>query len=265
MLRISISKTLTSILGFSDSDGRRHPHPHRWPHLYPSPEHCGLHILAADSPKLHNVLESPSIRPTAAPGDGKTADPGSWGLHDACPPGCGIGICTESLGCESCEIRIDDDKREKPEIGRWEVRRQSRRRTLEVRFPPPLSWMFGRGGRTSRFLKAERRDGRFVLTEMRIDPQPEMLRAFRSDGRLRLKLVGSEQDVDGSAIENSKADIESITVDGEVEVSSDRQSEENGERWELPRVRSEGQRCVEVVSGNGAAPLWWNHRFMTTV
>lgn len=184
----------------------------------------------------------------------KSPDPGAWGLHEAAADSSGLGLCTESLGSESCDsgIEINDGDESAAEIEKRISRRSARMRRAEVRIPPPLPWMMGRGGRRTRFLKAERRDGRFVLTEIQIDTPPEILRAVRSDGRLRLELVETEA-VDCSEREEKSPEI--------VEkAAGDEGSEENGERWELPLVRTEAQRCLEAVSGDGGTHIWWDHR-----
>ncbi|KAG0476835.1 hypothetical protein HPP92_013676 [Vanilla planifolia] len=204
------------------------------------------------------MLESPSVRQVAvASADGKPYYPSA---------GFGIGICTESLGCESSEIGIGDDG-EEAEVGRKVVGLRSRRRMSEVQFPPPLRWMMGNGGRICRFLKAERRDGRFVLTVVRIDQPPEMMRAFRQDGRLRLELVGTKPGGGQGAIECSEAAAERPTVPlEEKSFSAAGGSSEYGEEaWPMAKARIDGHRCVEAVSDEATPPLWCNHCFVTVV
>ncbi|KAH0461902.1 hypothetical protein IEQ34_009477 [Dendrobium chrysotoxum] len=248
-----------SILGIPDSDDRRNP-PHRWSHIFPPPDRGGLRLLATDSPKPPHVVEYPAVRLDTC-GE-KSPDPGAWGLHEAAADATGLGLCTESLGSESCDsgIEINDGDESAAEIEKRNSRRPSRRRREEVRVPPPLPWMMGRGGRRTRFLKAERRDGRFVLTEIQIDTPPEILRAVRRDGRLRLELVETEAEGEGEAIDCSEREEHSPET---AEAPGDEGSEENGERWELPLVRTEAQRCLEAVSSDGGAPIWWGHRFAT--
>lgn len=256
---ISFCKScLHSVLSFLCSDDR----PHQRGHVF-SPLFCGgLHLLPDDYPKPAHVVQSTAVRPATA--GIKLPDPGAWGLHDAAPCG-GIGSCTEGLGSESCDsgIEIDGGDETAVKIGRRATRRPSRR-SPDVRFPPPLSWMLGSGGRRIRFLKADRRDGRFILTEIRIDPPPEMLRAIRTEGRLRLELIGSDPQAappvpDLQVIEEESPE----SLDNESEISLEEAPEENEERWTLPPVRVEGQRCLDTVSGDGSSPLWWSHRFVT--
>ncbi|GMH11129.1 hypothetical protein Nepgr_012970 [Nepenthes gracilis] len=57
-------------------------------------------------------------------------------------------------------------------------------------FPPPLSFI-GRSGKPGACFKSYRKDGRFVLQEVRNSSQ-EYLRACREDGRLRLCFVQPE-------------------------------------------------------------------------
>lgn len=83
-------------------------------------------------------------------------------------------------------------------------------------------------------MKGERRDGRFLLTEVTIE-RPEVLRASRQNGRLRLHLVGS-----GKIREEEEPEEERVEV-------------------QIPMMR-----CQEAVSGNGNMPMWWGHRFVTT-
>ncbi|PKA48598.1 Protein fantastic four 1 [Apostasia shenzhenica] len=267
---ISFYKTFHSFLGFPGSDDRRQP-PHQCRHLFPPPDLGGLRLLAADSPKPPHVLESPTVGPAPCSGQGKPSDPGAWGLHEAAAVGGGgLGLCTESLGCESCDVEVgigigDDNETEAAQVGMTSARRSARAARSEARFPPPLPWMTGKGGRRSRFLRGERRDGRLVLTEFRINPPQEMLRASRRDGRLRLNLVGSGPEL-GEEEEEEEESPTIVGVEGsEIDVDEGTDKREGDlKRWELLRVWSEGQRCVDAVSGNGTAPMWWNHRFVTT-
>ncbi|PKA54845.1 Protein fantastic four 1 [Apostasia shenzhenica] len=187
------------MLGFPDSDDRRNPLRRR-SHLLLFPDASGLQLLATDQPNPPYLLETPAVGYPAGGQNPADPGPGAWGLHEAAPAGgdgrgigLGLGLCTEGLGCESCDggTEIEDDGGAPASA---ELRRQpARRRREEVRFPPPLRWLTGSGGRRwSRFMKAERRDGRLVLREFEISPPPEIFRASRRDGRLRLQLVGKQ-------------------------------------------------------------------------
>ncbi|KAK8960876.1 hypothetical protein KSP40_PGU001079 [Platanthera guangdongensis] len=252
---------LHSALVFLCSDDRPHP-PHRRCDVFRHPYRRGLHLLADYFPKQPHVVQSTAVRPASV--RVKQGDPGAWGLHEAAP--CrGIGSCTEGLGSESCDSGIEIDAGDETEvkIGRRATRWPSRK-SAEMRFPPPLPWMLDSGRRRSRFLKADRRDGRVVLTEIQIDPPPEMLRAIRTEGRLRLELIGSERQ--DSPEEN---DLQTITeeespeaLDHESEISLEEEPAEN-EEWWTPTMRVEGQRCLDTVGGDGSSPLWWSQRFVT--
>ncbi|KAL6005280.1 hypothetical protein ACLOJK_005843 [Asimina triloba] len=54
--------------------------------------------------------------------------------------------------------------------------------------PPPITSIVGRQGKPSFFLKSYRKDGRFVLKEVKI-PSQEFLHACREGGRLKLNFV----------------------------------------------------------------------------
>lgn len=93
-------------------------------------------------------------------------------------------------------------------------------------------------------MKGERRDGRFLLTEVTIE-RPEVLRASRQNGRLRLHLIERSNDDD----------------EEEEEIREEEEKEE--EKVEVASM-APMMRCQEAVSGNGNMPMWWNHRFVTT-
>ncbi|WOL15724.1 hypothetical protein Cni_G24505 [Canna indica] len=120
-----------------------------------------------------------------------TLDPSAKGLHQ-CAYGGGLETCTESLGSESCDGGATTEEVEGLEMsaasaadeGRGGEEKKSR--TMEKEFPPPLRWlMMGRDGLRSRFMKAERRNGRLILTEVRIE-RSETFLSRRDGGRLRL-------------------------------------------------------------------------------
>ncbi|KAG0502752.1 hypothetical protein HPP92_002824 [Vanilla planifolia] len=62
----------------------------------------------------------------------------------------------------------------------------------ELRFPPPITTI-GRGGKPRVYFKSFRKEGRFVLREMRI-PTQRLLQATREDGRLMMRVLRSEHE-----------------------------------------------------------------------
>ncbi|XP_057425083.1 protein FANTASTIC FOUR 1-like [Lotus japonicus] len=115
------------------------------------------------------------------------------------PIGGGIGrlvMCTESLGFESFEIENDDgdDNNMIYNDSEGEVEEEGGGAAAEGReeaFPPPLSSLDG-NGQPSFVLLPVRKDGRLQLSKVRVK-RPEILRATRQDGRLRLYLVPDEE------------------------------------------------------------------------
>ncbi|KAJ6817086.1 putative proline-rich receptor-like protein kinase PERK13 [Iris pallida] len=239
-----LCRTFHSLLGFPD------PYPSRRVRYAPPPDAAGGLRFLADGPPndRRRVVDSSSVGPTP-PLRETIPDPGSWGLHEVAG---GIGLCTENLGSESCcdDVAAAAEEEELGTRSPRRGRRSSRRSRTEQRkrsFPPPLPWLLESNGRRNRFMKGERRDGRFLLREVRIE-RPEVLRAERQDGRLRLHLIESEEEVEEEVAEEVP----------EVE-----------EKWEV--VGPVGTRCQEEVSGNGSKcmQLWWghhhqHHRFVTT-
>lgn len=115
-----------------------------------------------------------------------------------------LQLCTEGLGSESLGD-VEDLKIEEQNTGnRMEektvhVRRQSsdsylrkKRSNGKTMFPPPISYI-GQAGKPSVSFQSYRKNGRFVLKEVRI-PTQECLRACREDGRLRLSIVQPNND-----------------------------------------------------------------------
>lgn len=90
-------------------------------------------------------------------------------------------------------------------------------------------------------MKGERRDGRFLLKEVTIE-RPEVLRASRQNGRLRLHLV--------------EPGFEGMRDEEEV---IEEEEEERVEVQQIPMLR-----CQKAVSGSGNMPRWWSQHFVTT-
>ncbi|CAL9046653.1 uncharacterized protein LOC135606832 [Musa acuminata AAA Group] len=148
--------------------------------------------------------------------------------HDGFPPKNSdkLQLCTERLGSESSDD-VDDLIEEDVDdwsSDQWKEKMDAERRALanggmsgncsDVRtrtggFPPPVS-SIGKSGRPWIYYQSYRKDGRFVLTEIRI-PTQEFLRASRQDGRLTLQLVHPDGDIaegDEGAGENEEEEDE---------------------------------------------------------
>ncbi|XAR59660.1 hypothetical protein NMG60_11015576 [Bertholletia excelsa] len=116
-----------------------------------------------------------------------------------------LPLCTEGLGFESSDevedLKTDMSKecRSQEEERITNVRndhefmmaRRQNKRNVEA-FPPPIT-NIGKSGRRWVSFKSYRRDGRFVLKEIRI-PNHDFLHASREDGRLKLQLVPSDDE-----------------------------------------------------------------------
>ncbi|XVE89734.1 hypothetical protein DITRI_Ditri20bG0019400 [Diplodiscus trichospermus] len=236
---------------------------------------CGLGLISNETPARvnPNVIESSSVllniklmTPTLPPPSRKK-DPGGIGFIDEMGGGVdGLMSCTESLGFESCdERRVDDDEdnddNEKNDHHHhyhhhhhqhMELRKRSegkRSERKEKKFPPPISSL-NQNGQPCFYLKPVRKNGRLELTEVRIQ-RPEILRAVRENGRLRLHLVGSdvfskinEEDEDDEENEEIKQEEE----EEEEELDFHLQGEEKKveEIWKHG-VNGEGRRCHELV------------------
>ncbi|KAJ0979673.1 hypothetical protein J5N97_015147 [Dioscorea zingiberensis] len=227
---MTLRRTVHTLLGYPDP--KELPiNPHRSRAIpIPQPDATGLRVLAGEIPKPRNVVASSAV--------GSAPKPIAWIDPDP-DDGDGLGLCTECLGFESLDERVgggdqgvEEIEKSDPGIG-GEMARSRPRRATEPTFPPPLASLGGKDGRRSSFLKAVRTDGRILLTEVTIE-RPEILRASRGDGRLRLHFVRRDHEVEEEAV-----------------------------RWEWPQVRNEGVRCQEAVTGNEITQ-WWNHRFVAT-
>ncbi|XP_021283322.1 uncharacterized protein LOC110415882 [Herrania umbratica] len=262
------------VLGLSSSGANVSPPP-------PPSSKCGLGLIANDTPRVPNVIESSSVvRPASAPT--KKKDPGGIGFIDDIGGGVdGLMSCTESLGFESCdERRVDDDDDDdnggdkkkncdqRVEVcegkrsvmmtrDAWRRRRKSeeKRERKNKKFPPPLSSL-NQNGQPCFYLKPVRTNGRLELTEVRIE-RPEILRAVRQNGRLRLHLVSSDvcsriNEVEEEETEQEEQEQELHLQEEEEEEVKLQEEEEEEERkveelWKY-RVNGEGfRRCHEPV------------------
>lgn len=212
-------------------------------------------VLESSSLNNKTTSSSPAVPSNSSPPPPapEKKDPGGIGFIDDIGGGIdGLMSCTESLGFESSdERRADDDEEELclvSEVRPWTKKEKWRKRMSSAstgvkRFPPPLSSL-NRNGQPSFFLRPVRKDGRLELTEVRID-RPEILRAYRGDGRLRLHLIRDDEDEDGNIIEEEEEKVEESVVREDEE-----ERNVNGDEWEIP-VSSAGEglrRCHEVVN-----------------
>ncbi|XP_054800127.1 protein FANTASTIC FOUR 1 [Prosopis cineraria] len=155
--------------------------------------------------------------------------------------------CTKSLGFESYHegrlmdrLEIDrpaEDSRlagTAADIGAKICTRTSHRVRKEVRsFPPPLSSL-NLNGRPSFFLRPVRKDGRLKLTEVRIH-WPEILHAWRHNGRLTLHLIPDDSALD---------DLED---DGEEEEPEEDEELEEGKRKHVIKKSTDDEQAEEIV------------------
>ncbi|KAL8148132.1 hypothetical protein AgCh_005469 [Apium graveolens] len=114
-----------------------------------------------------------------------------------------LSICTEGLGFESCDntedfVNNSGWKYSKPRssITRHfsnEYLSGKRSRITGEEFPPPISCI-GRTGKPWVCFKSYRKNGRFILKEVK-NPIQEFLHACRQDGRLKLQYIQSDDDI----------------------------------------------------------------------
>lgn len=118
-----------------------------------------------------------------------------------------VGACTESLGSESGDVGGDaeidqlpvagaaaaDEEGEEVVAGAGWVEPQpspDKRLSTERRLPPAMPRA------AEAFLRAERRSGRLILTEVVRAERREVFRASRADGRLQLRFADAFDDGD---------------------------------------------------------------------
>lgn len=116
-----------------------------------------------------------------------------------------LNPCTEGLGLQSLE-----DANDQANEGKKVIYRRSysdvRPKCSNGSFPPPLT-SIGRGGKPRVYFKSFRKDGRFVLREVRI-PMQRLLHCRREDGRLRMQVIGPVEDVAGGGEEKREINDE---------------------------------------------------------
>lgn len=234
-----------------------------------------------ETPHFSNLLGTSANLAT-----GTKRDPGGIGFIDDVGGSVdGLMSCTESLGFESSDERRVDNQienldvveemcwRREPMAGsRW--RREHVKREAK-QFPPPLS-SFNQDGKPTFFLRPLRKDGKLELQEVKIG-RPEILRASRQDGRLRLHLIKNEdedfeEEYEQEEEEEEEVDVEERAVQeeenmqeiqenvqemeegqiGEEEEEVEEKVEERAEGWQIPASPGGGGdgflRCHEQVS-----------------
>ncbi|KAL2942197.1 Protein FANTASTIC FOUR 3, partial [Bienertia sinuspersici] len=223
----------------------------------PSPTQTPTSLMANNPTLILNSLkpikviesfdENPSI--FARKTDGERKNSGNIDLTS----------CTESLGFESSDEIItsfDDlgffDKKNNNNFCRRKstyssnsslICRFSRRREKRVpksEFPPPLTTL-DENGRRSFMLKSVRKDGRLEIAEVVIE-RPEILRATRENGRLRLNL------------------IQTVSVDDDDDHEDEDEEEETERGLKIPTSASL-RRCYDHQHVWGPH----QHRFVTTI
>ncbi|KAG6505295.1 protein FANTASTIC FOUR 3-like [Zingiber officinale] len=275
--------TFLRLSGIDVEDGRRND-PRRRCRNIPHEYLDGLRIVVGDLLQSPNVVMSSAVRKPPR----ERVDAGSRGLHDIVYDE-GLRMCTEDLGSESGDGRMEAEETEAPGSrsgtlpwrGLKEARKKPRPRPP---IPPPLPWLAN--GRT-RFLRAVREGGRIRMTEVLIEPPVEVLRATREGGRLRLDLVilsESEEksfagckpvdEVRNGVTKIAEEEEEEDQEDGDDDAEEDAKTEKTTEEVEA-EVRSptamvviqtrsgEERRCQDMLSGYGV-PTWWNHRSLMT-
>ncbi|XP_022743097.1 uncharacterized protein LOC111294164 [Durio zibethinus] len=251
--------------------------------LSPPFSKCGLGLITNETTASvnPNVIESSSlllnIKPmtptTSLPS--KKKDPGGIGFIDDMGSGVdGLMSCTESLGFESCDERRvddggDDDENDgdhqhmefcEGERDRWRRKKISEEKRSErnkKKFPPPLSSL-NQNGQPCFYLKPVRKNGKLEITEVRIQ-RPEILRAVRQNGRLRLHLVSSDACPKINEGEEDEDENEETKREEQEQLEFHLQEvEEEGEK-KVVQVSGEGRRCHELVMSHHHHDYPHNH------
>ncbi|KAA8536904.1 hypothetical protein F0562_029382 [Nyssa sinensis] len=281
MMMSFCKKSVHSFLGFTnskDSIGAAES-PGHYCNKISSPASCPFITLSDEIQRPANVIESAAVKsPPSSPATTNIIttvvsptkrDLGGIGfLDDVGGSVDGLMSCTESLGFESSDERRIDNQIENmnkddqlclkttPSVrSRW---KKIVEKNKVKKFPPPLSSL-NHDGKPNFFLRPVRKDGRLELTEVKID-RPEILRASRQDGRLRLHLIIDEDmDVEEQAESNEEEEEYQEEEEEEVEekiVEEDKEQveEEKTGEWWLRAANGGGdgvRRCHEMRS-----PRW---------
>uniref|UniRef100_A0A5B6Z2A9 Putative SPX and EXS domain-containing protein 5-like n=1 Tax=Davidia involucrata TaxID=16924 RepID=A0A5B6Z2A9_DAVIN len=266
MMMSFCKKSVHSFLNFANSsetvtvESRRH-----CSNIIPSPAGGGglsFITLSGDIQRPANVVESAAVK--SAPSSPKIHHGGIGFLDYVGGSVDGLISCTESLGFESSdERRVDDDDHHHHQIeninndellflkttpplirSRW---KRIMAKNEVKKFPPPLSSL-NHDGKPNFFLRSVRKDGRLELMEVKIN-RPEIFRASREDGRLRLHLI---RDDDEDADVEEQAETEEEDVEEKIEKDEEvLHGEHRANEWRFPATSGGGdgfRRCHELVS-----------------
>ncbi|KAK3119286.1 hypothetical protein QOZ80_9BG0717240 [Eleusine coracana subsp. coracana] len=160
---------------------------------------------------------------------------GGWRWEDAV-----VGACTESLGSETGDVGGDaeidhqlgqhhaacEDDDEEAELHRQAAAvapPSSPEKRPRPRLPPPMP----RAAEGAFSMRAERRGGRLILTEVRVEQRrQEVFRAERAGGRLRLQFAAADRDVASTSSLSRSTDgggageLCQMAVGGRVEIGA---------------------------------------------
>ncbi|KAG8090491.1 hypothetical protein GUJ93_ZPchr0011g27195 [Zizania palustris] len=139
----------------------------------------------------------------------------------------GVGSCTESLGSESGDVVVvgcDAEIIEQQQAPGLEVESRAgrvvgtrgspeKRRRMERSFPPAMPRA------AEAFMRAERRGGRLILTEVVRAERREVFRASRTDGRLQLRFAEPPDGAEAAVPAEHDAPAESAASGGGLVVS----------------------------------------------
>jgi hypothetical protein len=159
-----------------------------------------------------------------------------------------VGACTEGLGSETGDVGGDaetdrhlgqqaaDDEEVLREDEPRVVAPPSPEKRPRILLPPPMP----RAAKGAFGMRAERRAGRLVLTEVRVDgPRREVFRADRAGGRLRLQFA-AEAERSGSPDDGESGS------GGAAGAAAEASGGVCNGTVELCQVAAAGQRCLEV-------------------
>ncbi|KAL5995934.1 hypothetical protein ACLOJK_026007 [Asimina triloba] len=143
-----------------------------------------------------------------------------------------LELCTENLGCETGTLDVFDESipsspsltnsRSKPQLKKLEKTQPKKND-----FPPPLTTM---AGQDRIRLRPQREDGRLVLKAVAIPPPRTFFQSTRSDGRLRLQLLGNAEAPVKEAEQEERAEGEQVEcLEGKAQESVLEEEQENEE------------------------------------